>query len=95
MVMVLWPGLHGAWSRLHHFDRREGSTGDVLHRSPLASLSFVFITPTFAVLFMSTVPMCRQVWDAGFGFGLGTLYRTAYFAMALTASVVAYFVFFL
>ncbi|KAL8612315.1 hypothetical protein ACOMHN_062262 [Nucella lapillus] len=32
-------------------------------------------------------------WDAGKGFGLETLYKSAYFAMGLTALVTGYFVF--
>ncbi|BFZ25494.1 hypothetical protein BsWGS_28534 [Bradybaena similaris] len=32
-------------------------------------------------------------WDAGYGFGLKTLYKSGYFVMALTAVVSTYFVF--
>ncbi|XP_076438727.1 succinate dehydrogenase cytochrome b560 subunit, mitochondrial-like [Babylonia areolata] len=32
-------------------------------------------------------------WDAGLGFGLPTLYKSAYFVMGLTAVIVSYFVF--
>ena len=34
-----------------------------------------------------------QAWDAGVGFGLDTLYKSAYFVMGLTAIITSYFVF--
>ncbi|XP_059164062.1 succinate dehydrogenase cytochrome b560 subunit, mitochondrial-like isoform X2 [Physella acuta] len=54
------------------------------------ALKYIF---AFPVTYHFLNGLRHLAWDAGYGFGLKTLYKSAYFVMALTAVVSTYFVF--
>ncbi|GFO30038.1 hypothetical protein PoB_005654300 [Plakobranchus ocellatus] len=63
-----------------------------LSLGPAIIIAFKYVL-AFPVVYHFLNGIRHLAWDAGYGFGLKTLYKSGYFVMALTAVVTTYFVF--